>query len=101
MVALQIVPALGLFVGLYILAHQEVPSDVPAYYMPAAHATLAGKLPFRDFTLSYAPLFPYVGGALVWMWNSSKIFALFSILVNSVSLVLWHRTGEVCLDRQT
>jgi hypothetical protein len=101
MVALQIVPALALFVGLYLLGHQEVPSDVPAYYLPAAHAVLAGKLPFRDFTVSYAPLFPYVGGALAWMWNSGKMFALFSILVNAVSLVLWHRTGEVCLDRQT
>ena len=101
MVALQIIPALALFTGLYLLGRQEVPSDIPAYYMPAAHAVLAGKLPFRDFTSSYAPLFPYLGGALVWIWDSGKVFALFSILVNAVALLVWNRLGTVCLDKQT
>jgi hypothetical protein len=101
MLALQVLPALALFGGLYLLGHQEVPSDVPAYYMPAAHAVLAGKLPFRDFTLSYAPLFPYLGGALVWIWDSGKMFALFSILVNAVSLLAWDRLGKLSLDEQT
>jgi hypothetical protein len=101
MVALQIVPALALFGGLYFVGHQEVPSDVPAYYMPAAHAVLAGKLPFRDFTSSYAPLFPYLGGALLSIWDSGKMFALFSILVNAVALLLWDRLGKACLEKQT
>ena len=77
-----------LFAALYLVGHQEVPSDIPAYYMPAAHAVLAGKLPFRDFTSSYAPLFPYLGGALVWIWDSGKMFALFSILVNAAALLV-------------
>jgi hypothetical protein len=100
MTALQVIPALVLFVGLYVLGRQEVPSDVPGYYLPAAHAALAGKLPFRDFTSSYAPLFPYVGGALAWIWDSGKVFALFSILANAVALILWHRMAGVCVDRQ-
>ncbi len=92
--ALQVIPAAVLFVGLYLIGHQEVTSDVPGYYLPAAHAVLAGKLPFRDFMVSYAPLFPYVGAALVWVWDSGKVFALFSILVNAVALLLWHRIGQ-------
>ena len=63
--ALQVIPALSAFILLYVLGHQEPTSDVPGFYMPAARAILAGQLPYRDFALSYAPLFAYVGAALV------------------------------------
>jgi hypothetical protein len=98
-VALQLIPALGLFVGLYVVGHQEPTSDVPAYYLPAARATLAGQLPFRDFVLSYAPGFAYVGAALVAIWNSGKVFALFAIVLNAVSLVWWHCAASAFYDR--
>src|SRR5690242_2956134 len=87
--ALQLIPALGLFTALYLVGHQQLTSDVPAYYVPAAQAVLAGQVPFRDFTLSYAPLFPYVGAMLLCGWNSSKAFALFAILLNAGTLLLW------------
>lgn len=91
--ALQLLPAVGLFVALYLVGGKEVTSDVPAYYLPYSHAVLSGRLPYRDFALSYAPLFPYVGGALLLLWNSGKIFALFAILVNALALVQWHRAA--------
>jgi len=100
-VALQVIPALLLFAGLYLLAHQAPTSDVPGYYVPAARSVLAGQVPFRDFTLSYAPLFAYVGAALVFLWNSSKVFALFAILLNVATLLLWHSTAKVFFDRAT
>jgi hypothetical protein len=101
MTALQVLPAAALFIGFYLIGHQEVTSDVPGYYLPAAHSVLAGKLPFRDFMTSYAPLFPYLGAALVWIWDSGKMFALFSILANAAALVLWHRMASLSLERQT
>src|SRR5215475_5345172 len=70
--AVQLVPAVGLFVALYVIGPLDVTTDVPAYYMPAARSVLAGQVPFRDFMLSYAPLFPYVGAALLSVWNSGK-----------------------------
>lgn len=85
--------SLALFVALYVIGGQEVTSDVPGYYLPAAHAVLAGQIPFRDFTLSYAPLFPYISAALVRLWDSGKVFALFAIIVNALALPLWHRTA--------
>src|SRR5262245_12952410 len=65
---LQVLPAILLFIGLYVVAGQEVTSDVAGYYMPPARAVLAGQVPYRDFPLSYAPLFPYIGAALLQIW---------------------------------
>jgi hypothetical protein len=99
--ALQLIPALGLFAALYVVGHQQVTSDVPAYYVPAAHAVLAGQVPFRDFTLSYAPLFPYVGAMLLSVWNSGKAFALFAILLNAGTLLLWHAAARASFSQGT
>ena len=40
MTALQVIPAAALFVGLYLIGHQEMTSDVPSFYLPAAHSTV-------------------------------------------------------------
>jgi hypothetical protein len=98
---LQLIPALGMFVGLYTIGHLEPTSDVPAFYVPAGRAALAGEVPFRDFTLSYAPAFAYVSAALLWIWNSGNAFALFAILVNAVGLVCWHCAARESFDRPT
>lgn len=97
--ALQLTPAVGTFVALYIVAHQEPTSDVPGFYLPAARAALGGQMPFRDFTLSYAPLFAYVGAALVSVWNSGEVFALFAIGLNAAALVWWHLAARAQFER--
>jgi len=99
--AVQLVPAIGLFTALYVVGHQQLTADVPAYYMPVARAALAAQLPYRDFPLSYSPLFPYVGAALLSIWNSGKSFALFAIVMNAVTLLCWHASASAILDRQT
>jgi hypothetical protein len=85
--------SLALFAALYVAGGRQVTSDVPGYYIPPSHAVLAGQIPFRDFPLSYAPLFPYVGAALLRLWDDSRIFALFAILLNLLTLALWHRAA--------
>ena len=100
-VALQLALGLGLFAALYGVGNEQVSSDVPSYYVPAARAALAGKWPLRNFPSSYAPLFPYVGAALVALWNSGKAFALFAILANALALVWWHSAALVCFGRGT
>ncbi len=97
---LQLALGLGLFVALYGIGNAQVTSDVPSYYLPAARAALAGKVPLRDFPSSYAPLFPYVGAGLLALWNSDKAFALLAILVNALALVAWHSAALACLGRQ-
>jgi hypothetical protein len=98
---LQLIPALGFFVALYVLGNQQVTSDVPAYYIPASAAVLHGKVPFLDFSFSYAPLFPYVGALLLFLWNSGKAFALFAIVVNAAGLLLWHAAARACFAEHT
>lgn len=98
---LQLLPAVGLFVALYIVGIQQVTSDVPAYYIPPARAALAGQVPLRDFVLSYAPLFAYVGALLLALWNSGKVFALFAIVLNAVTLLLWHAAARASFDQRT
>jgi hypothetical protein len=99
--ALQLLPTVTLFIALYVIGNQEVPSDVPAFYLPIAKEILAGHVPFRDFPLSYGPLFPYIGSTVFLLWDSGKAFALFAILVNALALLLWHRAAMSCLDRRT
>jgi hypothetical protein len=100
-VALQLVPALALFLVLYVFGQQEPTSDVPSYYVPAARAALAGQVAFRDFTFSYGPLFANVGAALLFVWNSGKVFALFAILLNAAGLLWWHAAASAWLERST
>jgi hypothetical protein len=99
-IGLHLAVTLGLFVAFYVVGRQRVTSDVPGYYLPAAHAVLAGQLPFRDFGLSYAPLFPYVGAALVRLWDSGKVFVLFDILLSALALAFWHSTATATLERK-
>ena len=88
----HVVGALALFLGLYVLGHQEATSDVPAYYLrrPLEPSLRGDGAPFRDFMSSYAPLFPYVGAILVAAWNSGKVFALFAMTLNVITLLMWH-----------
>src|ERR1700722_2306748 len=100
-VGLQLIPSLLLFLALYVVGQREPTSDVPAYYLPVARAVLHGQVPFRDFISSYAPLFPYVGAALVSFWDSGKVFTLFAIGLNAVPLLLWHRSARACFGEHT
>jgi hypothetical protein len=94
--SLQVLPAVVLFIALYLAAGQGVPSDVPSYYVPAGHAALSEQLPYRDFDLSYGPLFAYVGAGLLALWDADQSFVLFGIALNAVTLVLWHQVALRC-----
>jgi hypothetical protein len=100
-IALQLLPAVLLFVGLYVIGHQEPTADVPAFYVPAARAVLAGQVPFRDFVVSYAPGFAWAGAALMFVWNSGKVFSLFAIALNAFTLLWWHAAASASFDKLT
>lgn len=69
------------FVGLRIPPR----GDIPVFYRPEALAVLAGKLPYRDFLSSYAPLHPFLDGAVLGIWNSPLALVLFAIFVEAIA----------------
>jgi hypothetical protein len=79
---------LGLFGLLYLVLDLDVGGDVPHYH-GQGRAALAGNLPYRDFPSSYAPLFPFVIGGIVSLWNSDRAIVLFAIAIELLSFPLW------------
>src|SRR5579872_2916874 len=64
------------FLTAFVVLHEAPRTDLPAYYVPEAHAAMRGLLPYRDFSSSYAPLNPYLDAVLLKMHDSP-----FSILI--------------------
>lgn len=99
LVLIGVVPATTAFVAIYVFGHYEVPSDVPGYYVPAARAVLSGKVPYRDFGLSYAPLFPYVGAAILRVWNDGRVFVVLDVILSGLSPLLWYAAASEHYER--
>ncbi len=93
---LQVLPAGLLFVAFYVVAGHPVSSDVPGFYVLPGRAVLAGQIPYRDFGLSYAPLFPYVGASLLYIWDADRAFVVFGMALNVLALILWHAVALRC-----
>lgn len=72
-------------------------SDASGYYYPAALEALAGKLVYRDFPSSYAPLFSYLAALCVALWNDPRVFCVAAILLHAIGLRVWlgAATGRV------
>ena len=99
--ALLLGSRLAMYVLTYVILGQEVPSDVPWVYYPPGQLILEGKLPYRDFESSYAPLFGFVSAALISLWNNTKVFVLFAIAVEAVSLWMWMAVARMVTHETT
>lgn len=84
--------------GLYCLVFfgLRIPprGDVPSFYLPEASAVLAGKLPYRDFASSYAPMHAFLGAAVLFVWNSPLALVLFAILVEAAAFPVFLRAAR-------
>jgi hypothetical protein len=72
-----------LWLLLFEILRLPVRGDAMKYYLPEALSWLGGKLPYRDFSTSYAPLHPFLDSLLVRLWHSEVVLVLFSIFVES------------------
>lgn len=72
--------------------------DVLEYYYPQAQYILMGLLPYRDFPMNYAPLFPYVCALVISAWNSPAAIVLFSIVMEIASVWVWILAARLWLD---
>ncbi len=80
---------LGLYWFIFFGLRIPPRGDIPVFYRPEALAALAGKLPYRDFGSSYAPLHPFLGAAVLRLWNSPLAFAMFAILVEAAAFPIF------------
>jgi hypothetical protein len=66
-------------------------SDLVKYYYPEAQLAMSGQLPYVDFASSYGPLFPYISGALLPIWNAPAAIALMMVIceIAAVSSLYW------------
>jgi len=65
------------WLGCYVLIPGLVrSSDLVKYYYPEALNAVQGQVPYVDFASSYGPLFPYLAGALLPVWQSPAAIAL-------------------------
>ncbi|HTH52810.1 MAG TPA: hypothetical protein VL495_02595 [Edaphobacter sp.] len=91
----------SLFGALFFLLRIAPRGDVPAYYWPEARFVLQGRLPYRDFPSSYAPLHPYLDAAVITLWHSPLAIIFLSILIETALIPLWLRFGRTLFSEAT
>ncbi len=87
--ALIICSRILLFGLIFLVLHVGPRGDVVGYYYPEASRALHGALVYRDFTSSYAPLFSYIGAAILWIKKTPLALIVFTILVETWSIPIW------------
>ena len=89
---------LGLYFLLFFVLRVPPRGDVTGYYLHEAEHALAHQLIYRDFPSSYAPLHPYLDGALIYFWHNPLAIILFTILFEILTLPYWFRVARSFLS---
>ena len=78
-----------LFSVVFLLLRLPVRGDLPSFYMQEAWRRLEGKVPYRDFLSSYAPLSTYVYAAVYRLHRSPVTLVFFAVVVEIAAAALW------------
>ncbi|GAA3769851.1 glycosyltransferase family 87 protein [Terriglobus aquaticus] len=68
-----------LFLAVFLVLHIAARGDLPGIYIPEIQSHLLGRVPYRDYLSSYAPLFPYFYTPLYRLHPSPLTLIAFSI----------------------
>lgn len=91
-----------LFTLVFLLLHIASRGDLPGIYIPEIQSHLLGRVPYRDYLSSYAPLFPYLYTPLYRLHPSPLTLIAFSIVAEIATAALFLRfTPRVLTERQT
>jgi hypothetical protein len=101
LLALLVATRLGLFVALFGIAGARASSDVAGHYYPQARAVLAGLVPYRDFSSSYGPGFPYLAAIPVWLWDRPESLVALAIGAELASAAVWLAVARLVCDTRT
>jgi hypothetical protein len=89
------------FVLVFLVLHQKPWADLPAFYVPQAHAVIHGLVPYRDFDSSYAPLNAYLDAVMLRLHDSPLSILIFQIVCDILSLPFWIRFSRRFLSEHT
>lgn len=98
--AIFAVSRLGLYAVVFLVLGIAPRGDIPSYYVPEALWTRAGRVQYRDFPSSYAPLHPYLDAAVLSLWRSPLAIILFAIVVEALLLWVWLRVGRLLVSEE-
>lgn len=90
-----------LFAVVFLVLKLPVRGDLPSFYMQEAWWRLAGRVPYRDFPSSYAPLSAYLYGAVYSVHPSPLTLVLFAVLVEIAAAVFWVRVLRAVVPEGT
>ena len=90
-----------IFFTAFFLLHQKPWTDLPAFYVPEAHAVMRGLVPYRDFDSSYAPLNPYLDALVLKLRDSPLSILFFQIVCDILSVPFWIRFLRRCMHEST
>ncbi len=96
-----LVTRVGLFVLVFFVLGLPVQSDVAGYHYPQMKIALAGGLPYRDYFSAYAPLFAYLGSAVLWVWNSPKAIVALTLAFEVAGFAAWRGVADQFFSRRT
>ena len=91
----------ALYIFVFFVLHLAVRGDVPTFYVLPARAALAHKLPYIDYSTSYAPLHATLDGGLLLLWNSPLVILLFAMVMEWFLLPVWLRVARLFLAEET
>ena len=74
---------------IFFILHIGPRGDVVGYYYAEANRALHSAVVYRDFPSSYAPLFSYIGAAVLWLNNSPLALIAFTIFLEICSIPIW------------
>ncbi len=88
-----IVSRWGLWLAIFVVAHLDAHGDVTNYFDEGTYV-LAGKLPYRDFLCSYAPLHAWLDASLMRVWYTPKVIIVFALFAECFLIPLWLRIAR-------
>ncbi len=96
----MVVSRLAVYSLVFFVLRIEPRGDIPGAYTPEGFAAVNGLLVYRDYPSSYAPLHPYLDGAIFHLWPSPRALILFALLAELAILPIWLRAGRQFLSER-
>lgn len=84
----------------FVVLHAGPPTNDDLWWQKLGMGTLHGGLPYRDYTSTQGPLFPFLMAIPFALWNHAGTAAILFIAFDLLVLALLHRVATETLGRR-